>query len=83
MATNCSKISGNWFRLTPDGSLDRQYLRICAVYRCVSRWGMDMETAKRLLAEKRVGPAIVEIWFREKPWVRCRWDNFNKEERNQ
>lgn len=35
----------NAFRMTKDGSLDRSYLRICAVYRCLYRYGHTKEFA--------------------------------------
>lgn len=56
----------NLFRMTPDGALDRQYLRICAVYRATKRYGMDRETALVRLTEKGMRPndarALYEIW---------------------
>jgi hypothetical protein len=55
----------NWFRLTPDGRLDRQYLRVCAVYRCVVRYGMRRQAALAALFQvmpERDAKALVSVW---------------------
>ena len=48
------------------GKWNHEYLRISAVYRCLSRYGMDRQTATRRLAERGVEkPArLVELWMR-------------------
>jgi hypothetical protein len=54
----------NLFRQTPDKSLDKQYLRICAVYRLfVSRRAIDKARAVELLAQRHVSKpsALVEL----------------------
>lgn len=55
----------NLFRQTPDGSLDRQYLRISAVYRLMDRRGLTKERAIELLTERQVSKAraLVELWL--------------------
>lgn len=56
----------NIFRHTPDGSLDRQYLRICAVYRLLKRGQITSKArAVELLAERKVktARATVEVWM--------------------
>ena len=55
----------NAFRQTKDRSLDRQYLRIAAVYRCVSRFGMDRADALSRLSQRmpaRDAEALLSIW---------------------
>lgn len=55
----------NLFRMTKDGSLDRQYLRVAAVYRCVDRLGMSRSDAVTSLSERmseREARALVSIW---------------------
>lgn len=42
----------NAFRMTKDGSLDRQYLRVSAVYRCAARYGMSKHDAIERLSER-------------------------------
>lgn len=55
----------NLFRCTPDRSLDRKYLRTCAVYRLLKRQRIGKARALVLLAEKH-GRAdmlpLVELW---------------------
>jgi len=48
----------------PDHSLDRQYLRVCAVHRLLNRRRIGFARAVELLAERRVvQPArLVELW---------------------
>lgn len=41
----------NWFRMTPDSSLDRCYLRTCAVYRCLIYYGVSDDWAIDKLSE--------------------------------
>jgi len=55
----------NLFRCTPDRSLDKQYLRICAVYRLMSRDRLGKARAIELLEERNVKSAsrLVEIWL--------------------
>ena len=42
------KIAGNAFRITPDGSLDKEYLRICAIYRRMSNGRITAARAREL-----------------------------------
>lgn len=55
----------NLFRCTPDKSLDREYLRICAVYRLLAGQKIGKARAIELLTERRVkNPvALVELWI--------------------
>lgn len=56
----------NAFRHTPDKSLDREYLRICAVYRLLMRQGrIDKARAIELLEQRKVklARATVELWL--------------------
>jgi hypothetical protein len=55
----------NLFRLTPDGSLDRQYLRICAVGKLVDRGLIGKARAIELLEHRGVKNArsTVELWL--------------------
>lgn len=55
----------NLFRTTPDGSLDKQYLRICAVGRLVDRGLVGKARAVELLEERKVknASATVDIWL--------------------
>lgn len=41
----------NCFRMTPDGSLDRPFLRASAVYRCAKRYGASREWVIARLTE--------------------------------
>lgn len=54
----------NLFRCTPDQSLDREYLRICAVHRLLSRKRIGFARAVELLGERRVKEPkrLVELW---------------------
>jgi hypothetical protein len=55
----------NAYRMTKDKSLDRQYLRVAAVYRCVSRFGAGREFALTRLSERmptREASALISIW---------------------
>ena len=61
----------NAFRITPDRSLDREYLRVCAVYQCIKRYRIGRDKA-RLIANRRIRgvykkpgwlDATIEIWF--------------------
>ena len=58
----------NIFRLTHDGSLDRKYLRVCAVYRLLIRQSkIGKERAIELLNGKCSNPCgIVELWLNNK-----------------
>ena len=53
-------VWSNAFRMTPDGSLDRPYLRTCAIYRLLKNGRIDkrraIEIAPRLTA-------TIEIWL--------------------
>ncbi len=42
----------NLFRCTPDRSLDRKYLRVCAVYRLLKKRTIGQARAIELLAQK-------------------------------
>lgn len=42
----------NLFRCTPNGSLDRKYLRVCAVYRLLKRGVIGQARALELLAQR-------------------------------
>lgn len=42
----------NLFRCTPDRSLDRKYLRVCAVYRLLKRHVIGQARALELLAQR-------------------------------
>ena len=55
----------NAFRMTPDKSLDRTYLRVCAVYRFFIRGCIDKARAIELLDQRHVRPsqALVELWM--------------------
>lgn len=59
----------NLFRQTPDRSLDRKYLRVCAVYRLMRKGLVGKGRAIELLAEKhtaremRTLRATVELWI--------------------
>lgn len=59
----------NLFRQTPDRSLDRKYLRVCAVYRLMRRGLIGRARALELLAQKhsesemRALRATVELWL--------------------
>ena len=53
------------FRDYRTGAWDHEYLRICAVYRCIKRYGMGRQEAIRRLTERGVEkPArLVELWL--------------------
>ena len=55
----------NLFRMTDDGRLDKQYLRICAVGRLVDQGRVTKARAIELLEERRVknAGATVDIWL--------------------
>ena len=54
----------NLFRATPDGSLDKQYLRLCAVYRLMKAGKIAKGRAIQLLEQRHVTKArqTVECW---------------------
>ena len=54
----------NLFRHAKDGALDRQYLRICAVYRLMKAGRIAKDRAVQLLEQRNVSKArqTVEIW---------------------
>lgn len=53
----------NAFRCTPDGSLDRVYLRHCAVYRLLKQGRIGAaRAADLLLCSPRIRVAVVEMW---------------------
>lgn len=61
----------NLFRCgTEDGSLDRKYLRICAVYRLLQKRIIDKARALDLLAQRHTEGEMkglrntVELWMR-------------------
>lgn len=55
----------NLFRTTPDRSLDKQYLRVCAVYRLMKRRRLEKARAVSLLRDRKVpsAEALVELWL--------------------
>jgi len=55
----------NLFRMTYNGKLDRQYLRICAVYRLLRKGVITRERAIELLVERGVAKAsqTVSLWL--------------------
>ena len=59
----------NLFRQTADKSLDRKYLRVCAVYRLMKRGqigkarAIELLAAKHSPAEMRTLRATVELWI--------------------
>jgi hypothetical protein len=58
------------FHQTKDGSLDRVYLRVCAVYRLLMRQKrIDKERAIELLEQRKVTHAkgLVELWMQWPP----------------
>lgn len=54
----------NLFRCTPDKSLDRKYLRTCAVYRLLKQKRIGFARALELLAERHGSNlrGTVELW---------------------
>ncbi len=50
----------NCFRCTPDGSLDRKYMRVCSVYRLLRRKVIGEARAMELLAERHT-PAEMKV----------------------
>ncbi len=59
----------NLFRCgTPDGSLDRKYLRVCAVYRLLKKQIIGQQRALELLAKRHTSSEMkmlrgtVELW---------------------
>lgn len=54
----------NLFRCTPDGGLDRKYLRVCAVYRLLKRGVIGKARALELLAARNVPSrqGLVDLW---------------------
>ena len=65
----------NMFR-TAEGTLDRQYLRVCATFRLLKQEKITAERAVELLRERRVGPSAVEVWTRfleKNPGGQFRW----------
>lgn len=58
----------NLFRCTPDRSLDRKYLRVCAVYKLLKRKRIGQAEALKRLAERhnaaemQILQRTVEIW---------------------
>jgi len=56
----------NIFRCgTSDGRLDRQYLRVCAVYRLLKQRRIGKARALELLADRKVPHALglIETWL--------------------
>lgn len=53
------------YRHTPDGSLDKQYLRICAVHKLLDRGLVGKDRAIDLLAQRKVTKPgrLVELWL--------------------
>lgn len=56
--------SMNIFRCTPDNSLDKQFLRVCAVHRLLDRGRVTKARAIELLAQRKVQnpQRLVEFW---------------------
>lgn len=62
----------NCFRMTPDGTLDRPFLRASAVYRCAKRYGASRGWAiarlteavrgRRPMYSPALATAMVEMW---------------------
>lgn len=58
----------NLFRQTKDGSLDRKYLRVCAVYRLLRKKIIGQARALELLAQRHTAAEMktlrstVELW---------------------
>ena len=58
----------NLFRQTKDGSLDRKYLRVCAVYRLLRKRIIGQARALELLAERHTAAEMktlvgtVQLW---------------------
>jgi hypothetical protein len=54
----------NAFRCTPDGRLDRRYLRVAACYRLLRRGRIGKARAMELLGLRGVthARALVELW---------------------
>ncbi len=58
----------NCFRCTPDGSLDRKYLRVCAVYRLLRKRVIGEARALELLAARHTASEMktlrgtVSLW---------------------
>jgi hypothetical protein len=57
----------NAYRCRLTGNLDRQYLRVCAVYRLLDRQRIEKARAVELLKARNVKPAqaVVEMWLAE------------------
>lgn len=55
----------NIFRCTKDGSLDKQYLRTCAVYRLLKAGRIGKERAIELMRQRHISNAqgTVELWL--------------------
>lgn len=53
----------NLFRCTPDGRLDREYLRTCAVYKLLKKGIIDKRRACELLLVSNP-KALVELWLK-------------------
>lgn len=58
----------NLFRQTKDGSLDRRYLRVCAVYRLLKKQTIGRARALELLADRHTAAEMktlrgtVQLW---------------------
>lgn len=63
----------NWFKLSPDLAQSRAYLSLCAVYRCLKRYGASRQWCLRRLEERAFPDApktqraakarrMLEIW---------------------
>lgn len=64
----------NWFRLTPDKSLDRRYLRICAVHRCMKRYGQSKAWGVSKLAtvmSVHLAEATITMWHQSKDFPKA------------
>lgn len=59
----------NLYRCTPDGSLDRKYLRTCAVYRLLKKAriskarGLELLVQRHGASQARTMRALIELWL--------------------
>ena len=54
----------NLFRCTPDKSLDREYLRTCAVYKLLKTGRVNKQRAIDLLiCHPKIRKGVVEMWL--------------------
>lgn len=53
----------NAFRMTPDGSLDRRYMRACAIWRLLKNGHIDKAKARELAAQPIRGEYKISGWL--------------------